>query len=311
MKKFFTNLSTCLAVVIMSFVGLLHTFSASADEYKSIIRYDRVWEHLYIHWGDRRAYYVRFGGTEEINGKTYHSLEAFREVRYEEKDGKPYVVSVNDDYYDHEGYLREEDGKVYTLIVSEEREDGYKEYQLYTPDFSYPDSSIIEEKLLYDFTCKEEETYSAMQVDGYWGEQIDYKVKSVEHIEIDGEEHRLLHVVTYDNWNDVWNDYGTEPIVEGVGIASYGCLTTINFLHLPTCPCYHHIFNRLLSTEGKVLYRSEDMGVDLPLNDFMGIEDIAEQPESDAPLYDILGRRIANPAPGQLYIQDGKKHIAK
>ena len=31
----------------------------------------------------------------------------------------------------------------------------------------------------------------------------------------------------------------------------------------------------------------------------------------DAPLYDILGRRIANPAPGQLYIQDGKKHIAK
>ena len=31
----------------------------------------------------------------------------------------------------------------------------------------------------------------------------------------------------------------------------------------------------------------------------------------DAPLYDILGRRIANPAPGQLYIQGGKKHIAK
>ena len=31
----------------------------------------------------------------------------------------------------------------------------------------------------------------------------------------------------------------------------------------------------------------------------------------DAPLYDILGRRITIPAPGQLYIQGGKKHIAK
>lgn len=30
-----------------------------------------------------------------------------------------------------------------------------------------------------------------------------------------------------------------------------------------------------------------------------------------APCYDILGRRIAQPAPGQLYIQGGKKHIAK
>ena len=41
------------------------------------------------------------------------------------------------------------------------------------------------------------------------------------------------------------------------------------------------------------------------------IRQIVEQPESDAPLYDILGRRISAPAPGQLYIQRGKKHIAR
>lgn len=38
---------------------------------------------------------------------------------------------------------------------------------------------------------------------------------------------------------------------------------------------------------------------------------MTEQPEIDAPRYDILGRRITSPAPGQLYIRAGKKHIAK
>ena len=310
MEKFFTNLSKCVAVMALAFIGLAGIFSAKAEEYKSMIRYDRVWEHLYIHWGDRRAYYVRFGGTEEINGKTYHSLEAFREVRYEEKDGKPYVVSVNDDYYDHEGYLREEYGKVYTLVVKHVQDNGFEDLQLYTPDFSYPDSSIIEEKLLYDFTCKEGESYGGMQIEVGFGGEVDYKVNSIEHLDIDGEDYRVLRVAPYDVWNNEWHEY-TEPIVEGIGIASYGCLTTINFLHLPTCPCYHHVFNRVLSTDGRVLYRTADMCVEVPLNDFMGVEGIVEQPASDAPLYDILGRRISAPAPGQLYIQDGKKHIAK
>ena len=36
---------------------------------------------------------------------------------------------------------------------------------------------------------------------------------------------------------------------------------------------------------------------------------IGENP--DAPLYDLYGRRIVAPVPGQLYIQGGKKHIAR
>ncbi len=41
------------------------------------------------------------------------------------------------------------------------------------------------------------------------------------------------------------------------------------------------------------------------------VESVNGAEVSDAPIYDILGRQIANPAPGQLYIQAGKKHIAK
>ena len=33
--------------------------------------------------------------------------------------------------------------------------------------------------------------------------------------------------------------------------------------------------------------------------------------DEDGTIYDMLGRRIAKPAPGQLYIQGGKKHIAR
>ena len=308
MKKFFTNHSKCSLAIIAAVTALISAFSATADEYKSMIRYDRVWEYINMRWTDRQVYHVKFDGQEEINGKTYHRLVAFRKASYSyNSDRQPYLFDVIDDYYNHEGYLREEDGKVYTLIIDKAYGNEYKDIQLYTQDFSESDSSAIEEKLLYDFTCKEEETYSGLML----GAELDYKINSIEHVEIDGEEHRLQRVTVYDDWNEEWYEFFNEPIVEGIGIANNGCLTTINFLDLPTCPCYNHIFNRLLSTEGKVLYRSEDMGVDLPLNDFMGIEDIAEQPESDAPLYDILGRRITNPAPGQLYIQGGKKHIAK
>ena len=39
---------------------------------------------------------------------------------------------------------------------------------------------------------------------------------------------------------------------------------------------------------------------------------IADQSEEKvAPIYDILGRRILAPVPGQLYIQNGRKHIAR
>ncbi|MDE7409290.1 MAG: hypothetical protein K2N09_04640 [Muribaculaceae bacterium] len=44
--------------------------------------------------------------------------------------------------------------------------------------------------------------------------------------------------------------------------------------------------------------------------DLSGVKSLTSLQE-DTHIYDILGRRIASPAPGQLYIQGGKKHIAK
>ena len=113
------RISTRIFRLSLLFILFSLAFSVSAEEYKSMIRYDRVWEHIYVHWGDTRAYYVKFDGTEEINGQTYHRLVAFREVRYTyDYDGQAYVFEINDGYFKHEGYLREENGKVYTLVAT-------------------------------------------------------------------------------------------------------------------------------------------------------------------------------------------------
>lgn len=43
-----------------------------------------------------------------------------------------------------------------------------------------------------------------------------------------------------------------------------------------------------------------------------GIQEITTRPApEDAPVYELQGRRIANPVPGQLYIQSGRKFIAR
>ena len=313
MKKTSTYLSRHSFGIIAALAMLTCAFSASAEEYKSMIRYDRVWEHVSWYGNSYDVYYVRFDGPEEINGKTYHRLVSFRHARYkygyeynqDYNDYEIHVFDVDDSYYKHEGYLREENGKVYTLVANNITEFGYPSQILFTPNSDFPDSYTLEEKVLYDFTCKEGESYTGLYTGGEAFEMT-YIVRSIEAVEIDGEEHRLLKVCTDED------EYMEEPIVEGVGIADNGCLTTIDF-HRPSCPCWNYIFNRVLSTDGRVLYRAEH-AAEIPVDDFLGTDGIAEITDpsaTDAPIYDILGRRITDPVPGQLYIQDGKKHIAK
>ena len=305
MKGIFTDIRK-LGLVLCILISV--SFSASTEEYKSMIRYDRVWEHISVHWNDKTAYYVRFDGAEEINGKTYHRLVCFRKADFDyDKDGQCYIFNVDENYYEHEGYLREESGKVYTLIRNVKYDDDYIYGSLYIPTGNDAHPSDLEERLLYDFTCREGESY--MGLHGGWGEtwEMAYKVRSIESVEIDGEESRLLRIYPDEEWYDTLS----EPVIEGVGIGSYGCLTTINFLLRPTCPCMNHIFSRVLSIDGRVLYRGEEGSDDIPVGDFLGVGTVMQPSEAEAPVYDVMGRRISSPVPGQFYIQNGRKHIAR
>ena len=287
------------------------SISASAEEYKSMIRYDRVWEHISINWDDIMVFYVRFNGPEEINGKTYHSLISFRKAAYDyEQDGNSSLFDVDENYYRHEGYMREEGGKIYTLVAIDDTETVFPRINLYTPEYKDMDSYKIEEKLLYDFTCKEGESYRALHLHHYGGKEMTYTVKSVDNIEIDGENYRSLNV--YPETDTGYNDPILVPMVEGIGIIGDGCLTTFNILDHPTKPSVDYVFNRVLDMDGTVIYHAGSGFVDIPLTGFLGVDNIADQSEEKvAPIYDILGRRILAPTPGQLYIQNGRKHIAR
>lgn len=312
MKRLSTNLLKNPAVAILTALFLSSVFSASAEEYKSMIRYDRVWEHYSIFWNDKNVFYVKFDGTEEINGKVYHRLAAFRKAGFDyNTDGSAYLFDVDENYYEHEGYMREEDGKVYTLVVNVDSEQGnysYDEPLMWKP--SETDLPNIIEKPIYDFTHQAGDTYNGLLSEIGNAFEMPYKVTSIETVEIDGQEHRLQRICVQDYEGD-WSDYWTQPIIEGVGIGSYGCLTTVNFMMLRNCPCNGHIFNRMLSMDGKVLYRAEDNCIDIPVGSLSGVDGITWQPNEDGIIYDVLGRRIAKPAPGQIYIQGGRKHIAR
>ncbi len=58
------------------------------------------------------------------------------------------------------------------------------------------------------------------------------------------------------------------------------------------------------------LRRLVDGRIETIISDTSGIEDIDDKTSSDdLPMYDLFGRRITQPAKGQIYIQGGKKHI--
>ncbi|MDE7419355.1 MAG: hypothetical protein K2N35_04010 [Muribaculaceae bacterium] len=304
MKRDFTMTSRDRLFLFLCFITMT-SISVAAEEYQSIIRYDRIWEHVSVNWTKRTVFYEKFDGPEEINGKTYHRLVSFRKASYDfDAEGKAYVFDVDENYYKHEGYLREEDGKVYTLICNEGLFGDDWHNILYIPNGNDAHPADLEEKLLYDFTCKEGDSYNGLHLTGYEAHEMVYNVKSVESIEIDGEQCRRL-LVSPEGYDDF-----ELPMVEGVGIDSeYGCLTSINFLYLPTCPCMDHIFNRLLSADGRTVYGDESSNIPI-IGDLSVVYDITQPSKDYTSIYDIMGRRISTPAPGQLYIQGGKKKIA-
>ena len=310
MKRLFTNLLKYQVMLLSVGFFMTGSINMSAEEYKSIIRYDRVWEHVSYYFGEREVFHVKFDGCEEINGKTYHRLTAFRKASYNyNMDGQPYIFDIDIEYNHPEGYLREEDGKVYTLIIKygSDSEDPFVD--LYTANDDDPKSYEIEERLIYDFTCKEGESYKGLHIESGIVEEMEYTVKSVDYVVIDGEEHKRLWISPE---TEIWVNPVIEPIIEGVGIGNQGCLTTMNFIFISTCPCTHHIFNRLLSTNGNMLYYNHYDYTNFPYADFSGIDHLtAHSRETDTPSYDMMGRRISSPAPGQLYIRDGKKYIGK
>lgn len=315
MRGFFTMREIIgLAGIFMLFFSFSE--SSYAEEYKSMIRYDRVWENKSQYSNDRGLIRcMKFDGPEEINGKTYHRVVTFKKSHWENGDINAYVT---EDCYEHEGYLREENGVVYALVY--ETCDFFGKPCLGGTQFPASDEPLsYEEHVLYDMTLNEGEYYTAFTDLTENGSNLDtFKVLHTSIIDINGDECKIMYVCTADE-EKIADDMPYSwfhAIVEGIGILDSGSLNYVSIEgHKNTGMWYRKCFERIFDMEGNVLYCGP--GYDDRLNALTYGSFVSEvktvntaKTENDV-IYDILGRRIFQPAPGQLYIQSGKKHIAK
>ncbi len=308
MKRFFT---IKLKATVFLFFVVLNSVSVSADEYKSMIRYDRIWECVSYENGTDVIKCMRFDGTEEIDGKTYHRIVTCKKTIANYINDSFEFETVND-IWEHEGYLREEDGAVYTLVVAYKDEESPTGYgYLYIPSSSNTDLNEIEisEQKIYDFNCSDGDKYDGFSFVMKNGEPCNFTVKSMANVDIAGEECKEYNVVASEFFSQ-YPDAGV-PVIEGIGAVENGCLNYHEFITGVDMIWYHKELSRILDLEGNVIFNS---GVfdqyDLKYGSFASANDITLEHDASEAMYDIMGRRISSAAPGQLYIQGGKKRIA-
>lgn len=309
-----------LLSIILSIV--LSDALCCAVESPTMIRYDRIWECIDYQNAYDYVKYMRFDGTEEINGKTYHRLITFKKVVpiYDFTEKCHHYDKVFDNICEHEGFLREEAGIVYTLAAKENREGSESHYEGYVGRHYVPNDDWdgnknweISEVPIYNFNCQPGETLKIVTFTGPGsygglGFYTDVTVMEKTYREIDGESNVEIEVY----WPTVREDetwYFPHTFIEGIGATSDGCLNYHEFADKPTCLWYHNCLNRVYNTNGELIFESPKGVIysDL-LFEGLGIDEIKEsQPSSKK--YDIFGREIRQPMPGQIYIQGGRKYI--
>ena len=213
-----------------------------------------------------------------------------------------------------------EDGVAYTLIVCEKDnlpvyngiEDFHKYGPLYVPGKYEPgEDEVLIEIPVYDFTYGQGQSYVGMSFcmgDSHFSM---FKVNHIENIEIDGENHRKISLLPGDDKEN--NYWAGEEIVEGVGAIEFGCLNYHELVSRPTMRWCQNYFNRLLDLEGNVIYGPNPY-YEIQYDGFLITDDVTATDQLEtipAPIYDMMGRRISTPTAGQLYIQGGKKYIAR
>ena len=295
-------------IFISVFIIFLSAIAQENNCENVLIRQDRVWLCTSKNKGEYTAKYMKFMDSNDFMDKTYTRVSTIKKVTW---DFSMTNIRIEEDIDETEAWMREENGKVYLLL------DGWE----HDPDMTSDSSTGLYEGLLYDFNAEDGSSYKGISQYRYfendpgWYCEGSYHVSSVGMETIGDEEMKC--------WNVRFSLKGQEelstqcfPIVEGIGIVEYGCLYYLETYYLTSGGVYfYNTFDCCMDLDGNILY-PKDYNKELPgggLSSAVGVVGIEADKfaEADAPLYDILGRRITEPAPGQLYIHGGKKYIAK
>jgi opacity protein-like surface antigen len=285
-----------LLALILAAVSCLSVFAA---DYVATVRNDRVWEYESFGGkgtggaGDYRNYhFVRFGGEVTVNGNIYNRNVLFLKKRYfvDYETGITSLVEESDQNITL-CFMREEDGKVYTLASA-------KDSSAVTAIGD--DTSDYYDALLYDWSKQDGEAwdYTGFDVDSPF--QVTVQTKAP--LTVDGEECRVM---TFDIVSHKID------FIEGLGVTWNGSIgkftiamvTAINWIN-DYEPGFQSSLVRVYNSDGTVIYGDDSpVGIELTKAEYANNESGA--------IYDLMGRRVERVLPGSVYVRDGKKFVGK
>lgn len=302
MKKIILTLMFLLTIMV----------SFAKVNYEPMIREDRIWEYC-LRVGDssqssKGVFKLKFDGTEDRNGKTYHRL-----VCWNAADENPIPKTV--------AYMREETLAVYCLLQQDE-------VKVYGNGFDLKFPVVENQEIcLYQFGTVgypefEEVPHNVPAVTDIYGcAEFNAKLNILPLNAI----FKVVHVNDAD-WNvslfygedktylmDEWldgnpeNDMAGITVVEGVGNVGRGFLHTPSYLGIPIGMAFSNVFFlRQTDLYGNTVFDAKW------LKDQSGVTDIVPQERpKDGKSYDLTGKQVNDPEPGTIYIQDGEKRIAR
>lgn len=144
----------------------------------------------------------------------------------------------------------------------------------------------------YDFSAKVNEKLETFTYDGLLRPFEGYSqyITNDDLIRVRGKE---WHRLTIDN-NGYW--------VEGIGSPGNTAQLT-DFIQSGPGPSSSLIE---VQQDGEVIFTAEDFNAEP-----CGVDDVVVETEAEGPIYDTMGRQVETPQPGQLYIRNGRKFIAR
>lgn len=240
-----------------------------------LIREGREWEYVsYDTWGQYEIYRrMKFDGTEERNGRTYHRLVTFKTTmvnnHWEQKDDgsrvNNYTVKIDETPSDVK-LLREENSTVYLLY-----DEGMSLFFKY-PFFWNTSDADSQELRLYDFSQQGGDI-----VQGCSDESVatGFFISDTETCTIEGEECAVqkFNHSDYKLFYEYLGDYPTYRLfdckmIEGIGFDGCGTLTFIPF-DITTNGEPNFAINNIYNSQGEVIY--EGVGTVVPTEDYDGV----------------------------------------
>ncbi len=225
-----------------------------------------------------------------------HHFSGTREI-----DGKVYSVFLNN-INQPVAYLREEGRKIFRHCDEQIKESQH---------LSASEAQI--EYLIYDFDAKVGDKIAVYGItyDAKLFDSCEIEILCCDTIEMhtsDGKKiKRLRHRASWTGWPDL-----EVTVIEGMGFDR-------GFLYSPQwAVSLAATINELLTySPDKIRWCSDNEYGDFFLKDFYkeavnaGVSTTESDNNPDSPVYDLMGREIKEPAPGTVYIQGGRKLIAR